>query len=126
MKKTITFFTVVFLLFSSIIYGQEKKDETYRFVNPEIVNNLQDYETAFSTADMTKFRFSNKSNVIKFNNGLEVELFSANQLVANGISVDASKLLVKEPTNRNDYLFDISEDKKYILQKYAVNKYKKR
>ena len=126
MKKTITFFTVVFLLFSSIIYGQEKKDETYRYVNPEIVNNLQDYETAFSTADMTKFRFSNKSNVITFKNGLEVELFSANQLVANGVSVDTTKLLVKEPTNRDDYLFDISEDKKYILQKYAVNKYKKR
>jgi hypothetical protein len=126
MKKTITFFTVVLLLFSSIIYGQEKKDETYRYVNPEIVNNLQDYETAFSTADMTKFRFSNKSNVITFRNGLKVELFSANQLVANGVTVDSSKLMVKEPTNRDDYLFDISEDKKYILQKYAVNKYKKR
>jgi hypothetical protein len=126
MKKTITFFTVVFLLFSSIIYGQEKKDKTYRYVNPEIVNNLQDYETAFSTADMTKFRFSDKSNVIKFKNGLEVELFSANKLAANGVSVDTAKLLTKEPTNTDDYIFIISDDKKYILQKYIVNKFKKR
>lgn len=125
MKRHITFFTMLFLLCSSFMYGQEVKDKSYRFVNPEIVSNLQDYENAFSTADMTSLRFANKSNTIKFKNGLEVELFSANKSVANGVTIDNTKVLVNEPTNRNDYLFEISEDKKYILQKYAVNKYKK-
>lgn len=124
MKKTITFFTMVLLLFSSIIYGQERKDQTYRFVNPEIVNNLQDYETAFSTADMTKFRFSNKLNVIKFNNGLEVELFSANQLVANGVTVDSSKLLTSDPLNKGYYVFGLSANKKYIMQLFTKTKLK--
>jgi hypothetical protein len=124
MKKTITFFTMVLLLFSSIIYGQERKDQTYRFVNPEIVNNLQDYETAFSTADMTKFRFSNKLNVIKFNNGLEVELFSANQLVANGFAVDTSKVLTSDPLNKDYYVFGLSANKKYIMQLFTKTKLK--
>lgn len=124
MKKTITFFTMVLLLFSSIIYGQEKKDETYRYVNPEIVNNLQDYETAFSTADMTKFRFSNKSNVITFRNGLKVELFSANQLVTNGFAVDTSKVLTSDPLNKDYYVFGLSANKKYIMQLFTKTKLK--
>ena len=124
MKKSITFFTVLFLLFSSIIYGQEKKDKSYRFVNPEIVNNLQDYENAFSTADMTKFRFVSKSNVIEFESGLKVELLSGDKLVANGFTVDKTKMLQNQPANKGYYVFGLSANGNYIIQKFTYTKLK--
>jgi hypothetical protein len=105
-------------------YQLEKIDKTYRYVNPEIVNNLQDYDTALSTANMTKFRFANKSTIIEFQSGLKVELFSAKKLVSNGVSVDMSKVLTSEPLNKGLYIFGLSANKKHLLQLFTKTKLK--
>ena len=121
MKKLL----LLFLLFSSLCsFGQEVKDKTYRFINPEIVSNIADYEEAFSTADMTIFRYANKSNIIEFKSSLKVELFSANKLNAEGVEVDTTKILNGEPVNKGHYVFDLSANGKYIMQLFTKTKLK--
>lgn len=119
MKKHFTFLTLLLLIFTSLAFSQEVQNKTYQIVNPEIVVNTSRYTNAFSTADMTKFRYADKSYIIEFESGLKVELFSANKLVSNGIAVDTSKILTSEPSNKGEYVFDISEDGKYILQRFT-------
>lgn len=124
--KYITHLTLLFLLISSISFGQEVQNKTYRIVNPELVDNTNIYINAFSTADMTIFRYADKSNIIEFESGLKVELFSANKLTSKGIAVDFSKILTTEPSNKGDYVFDISANGKYILQKFTRTEFKRR
>lgn len=113
------------LFFVTNSLAQEVKGKTYNFINPEVVNNINDYENAFLTANMTKFRFANKSNIIEFESGLKVELFSGNKLAANGYTVDKAKLLVTEPSNKQRYYFTISTNAKYILQRFTAKELKK-
>lgn len=119
MQKHFTFLTLLFVLCSILSYGQEEQDQTYKFINPEVVNNTNTYIEAFSTADMTKFRYADKSNIIEFESGLKVELFSASNLTSKGVNVDTSKILTIEPLNKDEYVFNISENGKYILQRFT-------
>lgn len=120
MKKIILFL----LVFSCHMYGQEIKDSSYKFLNPTSVNNLSDYELAFSTADMSQFRFKEKSNIIQFESGLKVELFSADVLVKNNLKVNYSMLMSGDKKQHNDYFFKISDDGKYILRKFLQTEFK--
>lgn len=119
MKKRFTFLTLFFMIVTAFSYGQEEINNTYRFVNPEMVGDTDNYVNAFSTANMTKFRYANKSNIIEFESGLKVELFSANKLISKGVSVDTSKILTATPLNEDEYVFDISANGKYILQRFT-------
>lgn len=114
MKKLIP----ILILFVSYAYGQEVKKKSYVFLNPSIVENISQYEKAFSTANMSSFRYKNKSNIIEFVSGLKVELFSGETLVNNGITVDFTKLLAESKTNNKEYIFSISNDGSHILRKY--------
>ena len=120
-KLALTF--VLSFLFILNGYSQEKKDVTYRFVNSEVVENIGDYELAFSSANMNNFRFKNKSNTIEFESGLKVEIFSVVKLRENGGNVDETKILQSEPTNTNYYTFALYS-KKTIVQKFSVKKIK--
>ena len=114
------FLVIVMLFFTAISFGQETNNETYRFVNANAANNVNDYIVAFSTADMTTFRYKDKSNTIEFENGLKVELYSANHLVSIGKIVDMSKILQVAPTNTWRYTFGLSANKKTIMQKFIT------
>lgn len=124
MKKSFTYLILSFMMVTALSYGQEAKGITYQIVNPEIVNNLNDYEDAFSTADMTKLRFSNKSNTIEFESGLKVALYSANHIISIGRVVNMGKVLTSEPKNKGYYIFGLSSDKKTIIQKFTKTKLK--
>lgn len=123
MKKYITAL-LVFILFTTSMVGQEKKNDTYKFLNAKEINGSSKYVEAFKTADMTKFRFQNKRNTIIFENGLKVELFSADELTQKGYQVDSRKLLISEPTHKAFYTFALSPDGKTILQKFTKTKIK--
>jgi len=124
MKKHFTFLTLLFVLCSILSYGQEEQSKTYQFINPEVVNNTNTYIEAFSTADMTKFRYADKSNIIEFESGLKVELFSASNLISKGFSVDANRILLSEPKNLGHYVFGLSGDGKTIMQMFTQTKFK--
>ena len=115
---------ILFLLIGPVAFAQETKGQTYEFINAEKINDIDDYEKALSTANMSKFRYLNKSNIIMFENGLKVKLFSGKKLIANGHSFEKTKLLTTEPSNKDYYIFGISQDKKYIMQKFTYTKLK--
>ena len=123
-QETKQFLVIVKLFFTAISFGQETNNETYHFVNVNAVNNVNDYVVALSTANMTIFRYANKSSIIEFEGGLKVELLSANHLISIGKVVDMSKVLTAEPKNKGHYVFDLSSDKKTIMQKFTQTKLK--
>ena len=124
MKKQITFLVLFITLISSLSYGQEENGKTYQLINPEIIENANSYIMALSTADMTKFRFLDKSTIIEFKSGLKVELFSANRLIDSGVSIDMLRILTSEPVNKGQYVFDLSSDGKYLMQMFTKTKIK--
>lgn len=124
MKKSLTFIVAVLILNITFLFAQEKENDTYVFLNATATHNVEQYVIAFSTADMTKFRFEDKRNVIEFENGLKVELFSANELIQKGYEVDNRKLLTSAPLYAEFYTFDLSADGKTILQKFTKTKIK--
>jgi len=125
MKKHFTLFTLLLVFCSILTYGQEEHGKTYQIINSEVVSNTNTYIEAFSTADMTKFRYADKSNIIEFKSGLKVELFSTNKLTSKGVDVDMSKILTTGSSNNGDYTFEVSADGKYILQKFTIKEYKR-
>lgn len=122
MKKII----LILILFVNYSYGQEVKEKTYKFLNPMMVKNINQYEKAFSTADMSSFRFKDKSNVIEFESGLKVEIFSGQKLFSEGFQVDFSKLMSENTLKNKNYVFSISNDGKYILRKFTKTEFKSR
>ena len=122
MKKLLLLLAISLSLTS--LFAQEKENETYVLLNATEIQNVEDYKIALSLADMTRFRFEGKRNVIEFENGLKVELFSANELTSNGITVDKSRILTTEPLHTEFYTFDLSADGKTILQKFTKTKIK--
>ena len=114
----------IVLVSTITLFAQEKKNETYKFLNANKVSNVGKYKTALSTANMTKFRYENKRNTIEFENGLKVELFSANELISNGYTVDERRLLTSKPINLGMYTFTLSADNKTILQNFKKSKIK--
>mgnify|MGYP005656556797 CR=1 FL=1 len=116
---------VIFIIFTfTSTYGQEKIGKTYKFVNPTAVNNLSMYIKSVSTADMNNYRFLNKSSIIIFKSGLKMELFSAYNLINLGIKIDTSRLLIKGIDNNPYFVFDISDDGKYVKQLFTKTKIK--
>lgn len=105
-------------------FSQEVEKITYKFLNPEIVSNINDYEKAFSTADMSSFRYESKSNVIVFQNGLKVELFSANELKDKNLKLELQNFRSVDQKASNDYYFTLSDNKKFILQKFTRTEFK--
>ena len=124
MKKRFTHLMLLFTMVASLSYGQEEKGITYQIVNPEVAGDVNTYIEAFSTADMTKFRYKNKSTTIEFESGLKIELFSANQLINNGVVVDLNRILTSEPKNSGHYVFGLSADGKTIMQMFTKTKLK--
>ena len=123
MKKHFAVIAIA-VITSVAAFGQEKKNETYKFLNANEVQNVGKHKTALSTANMTKFRYKDQRNIIVFKSGLKVELFSANELTANGYTVDERRLLTAEPINIGMYTLSISADGKTIMQKFTKSKIK--
>ena len=119
--KKILLLTLFIFNFS---FSQEVEKITYKFLNPEIVSNINDYKKAFSTADMSAFRYESKSNIIVFQSGLKVELFSANELKDKNLKLELQNFRSVDQKASNDYYFTLSDNKKFILQKFTRTEFK--
>ena len=120
MKKILLFALFVF----NFSFSQEVEKISYKFLNPEIVSNINDYKKAFSTADMSAFRYESKSNVIEFKNGLKVELFSVNDLRNKNLKLDLQNFRNPGEKSSDDYYFTLSDNKKFILQKFTRTEFR--
>jgi hypothetical protein len=71
--------------------------KSWIILNPATVQNIADYESALDKADLDKYRYVDKRNTLTFDNGLQVELLSANELNAAGLPVNMNKVRTVEP-----------------------------
>ena len=81
MRKTLPFLFALFLITtSSWCLAQEKSNETYRISRGNDNSEIEKYKTAFENGNWKCYRTLDNSRFIKFENGIEFELFSANKL----------------------------------------------
>lgn len=83
MKKFIL--TVILALSSLLTYSQ-----TFRVIDDVKLSDeeLSKYVTAIEKADMNSYRNRTKRQILTFDNGLKVELYSAKELIIKGINLD--------------------------------------
>lgn len=77
------------------------KENSFKITNAASVTNLSVYEKALNVPDIESFRYRTKRNTLVFDNGLTVELLSAQELFIKGENI--------LPNNYSD-----TRDKKYI------------
>lgn len=79
----------LFLFAAGWITAQEKKiSPTFRFISTPPQEDIIAYFNALQQADLSNYRLSNKRVSISFNNGITVELFSANELIEMGLKIN--------------------------------------
>jgi hypothetical protein len=83
---------------------------TWVIVNPEIVNDIAPYEEALSKSSLDKYRYQDKRYTMHFENGLNIELLSANELNAQGISYKTDHIRTAEPEFDTKPVFRLTQD----------------
>ena len=83
---------------------------TWVIVNPEAVADVAPYEDALAKSDLDKYRYFDKRNTLHFENGLNVELLSANELDAQGISYKRDHVRTQDPEFDTKPVFRLSPD----------------
>lgn len=73
---------------------------------------------------MSAFRYESKSNVITFQSGLKVELFSVAALQNKNVKLELQNFREPEEKPSDDYFFTLSENKKFILRKFTRTEFK--
>ncbi len=83
---------------------------TWVIVNPETVTDIAPYEEALSKSSLDKYRYKDKRYVMHFENGLNIELLSANELDAQGISYKADHIRTEEPAFDTKPVYRLTPD----------------
>lgn len=71
--------------------------QSWVYINPQAVTDLAPYTEALGKADLDRYRYFDKRNVLHFENGLDVELLSANEVIALGLPVKTDHVRTQEP-----------------------------
>ncbi|HET6991855.1 MAG TPA: hypothetical protein VFJ43_11050 [Bacteroidia bacterium] len=88
---------LVFLLISLPLLSFTDS-RSWLFVNPNAVPDTTPYATALAQSDLDKYRYFDKRNTLHFDNGLDVELLSANELTAAGIPFNKDHVRTEVPS----------------------------
>ena len=83
---------------------------TWIVVNPDVVTDLDRYEEALSKSDLDKYRYFDKRNTLHFENGLDIELLSGNELDAQGITYKRDHVRTVEPAFDTKPVFRLTND----------------
>lgn len=83
---------------------------TWVIVNPGAVADVAPYEEALSKSDLDKYRYFDKRNTLHFENGLDIELLSANELDAQGISYKRDHVRTIVPSFDTKPVFRLTAD----------------
>jgi hypothetical protein len=83
---------------------------TWVIVNPDAVVDVAPYEEALSKSDLDKYRYFEKRNTLHFENGLNVELLSANELDAQGIAYKRDHVRTEDPSFDTKPVFRLTND----------------
>jgi hypothetical protein len=116
MKKLI--FTLVFISALSHSYGQ-KSDNSFVITEDAQVTDIALYEKALNNADMDRYRYLDSRRVIKFQKGVVIELFSANEMIEKGMTVQIEKIR-KAPIEKNTEPNFVLKPSGYIIEQHTA------
>jgi len=90
--KTVTkilFVLAVFLLPASALVAQNKTlDNSFVIINNQLPEKADFYKTCILAADMEQYRLREKRVRLEFENGFELELYSAKELFVQGAQIN--------------------------------------
>jgi hypothetical protein len=114
-------FTLIFLF--AIACLSFTGTRTWVVANPEAVADVAPYEEALSKSGLDKYRYIDKRYVMHFENGLNIELLSANELDAQGIAYKRDHVRTEEPAFDTKPVFRLTPDG-YLLEVQTRTKVK--
>lgn len=112
-------FLTIFLQFFNLFFcfGQSN---TYEIVNTNNIENIQSYVNALNDAVLHSHRFQDQRRIITFESGVEIELFSINELNAMNFNLDPSNLTVQ--TISTQQIWAVSSNNKIIIKYESTSK----
>jgi hypothetical protein len=108
MKRFLTLFLIALPLFYS--FKQANTPPTWVYLNPQVVPDLAPYNTALAASDLDRYRYFDTRNTLHFENGLNVELLSANEVIALGQTVKTSHVRTQPPSFNTGSVFKLAEN----------------
>lgn len=102
MKRFIAFLLICLPLLSFV------ETKSWVYLNPAAVTDLKPYDEALAKCDLDRYRYFDKRTVLHFENGLDVELFSANEMTALGMPVKTDRVRTQEPEFDTKPIFRLS------------------
>lgn len=124
-------FVVIFISSLQNIAAQENgrfielKDKTYMIIDNGSVNDVQPYVNALNTANFNNHRLKSKRNTIGFEEGLKVVIFSAEEVLANGITSINPNDFPIQIENYTPPIFKLANNNYIIESKNYTPSYKK-
>ena len=103
----------------------EKIDLTYKITNPDLTTDLDSYTRALDKANLSQYRLQNKSFTLKFESGIIVEVFSAENLLSKNIVIDQSYEYPEDfSSERYESVFNLASNDN-IVEIRPVSNFKK-
>lgn len=96
--KSKEIFKTILILFLSSFFLPNKfnaqsktfKENSFKIVKTAEITDISIYEKALNVPDIESFRFKTKRNTLVFDNGVTVELLSAQELFIKGETIEPS------------------------------------
>ena len=107
------------ITFSAILNAQEIQGKTYAIIGNSAISSMQPYIDALNNSDMKYHRLKKVRNIIEFNTGVKVELFSATEINANVHPLNLSDYSEKFPTNRDIPVFSLGPNN-FIMEEHHL------
>jgi hypothetical protein len=98
---------------------KELKDKTYMIIDNGSVIDVQPYVNALNTANFNHHRLKSKRNTIMFEEGVKIELFSAEEVLANGISLNTNNFRNELSQSLDKITFQLGVDN-FIIEKHVA------
>ncbi len=108
----------VFIGFTFMVKAQEENNITYKIIDNGSVTNIQPYIDAMNSANFKYHRLRNNRNIIIFDTGVKIELYSANELIASGKNINATDYPESFSSTRQVPLFVLGANN-FILEQHT-------
>ena len=109
MKSLLQFFTLVLCFVAFTNAQAQSQVPTFRIISTLPSANLTKYETAIQNADMEAYRLKTTSNILSFDDGVQVEFFAADVLAERGVSINANNYTDDKGVNYVNPILHIAE-----------------
>lgn len=86
MKRLKQFILTLCLMISTQFLNAQTDPQTFNIVNNGSAIDIKAYEDAIKSSNMESYRYKTKRDTIIFDNGVEIELLSAQELYLSGMT----------------------------------------